>query len=114
MGLIAGVVIGNIAIELGIFSNAIVFIGSISAIGTYITPSYELGLANKILKIGLLILIVFFGLWGFIIGIFLLILYLASLKSFDRSYLYPLIPFNFKQLIKQIIRMPYQNKHPKD
>jgi stage V sporulation protein AF len=114
MGLIAGVVIGNIAIELGIFSNAIVFIGSISAIGTYITPSYELGLANKILKIGLLILIAFFSLWGFIIGIFLLILYLASLKSFDRSYLYPLIPFNFKQLIKQIIRMPYQNKHPKD
>lgn len=114
MGLIAGVVIGNIAIELGIFSNAIVFIGSISAIGTYITPSYELGLANKILKIGLLILIAFFGLWGFIIGIILLIIYLASLKSFDRSYLYPLIPFNFKQLVKQIIRMPYQNKHPKD
>ncbi len=114
MGLIAGVVIGNIAIELGIFSNAIVFIGSISAIGTYITPSYELGLANKILKIGLLILIAFFGLWGFIIGIILLIIYLTSLKSFDRSYLYPLIPFNFKQLVKQIIRMPYQNKHPKD
>ncbi len=114
MGLIAGVVIGNIAIELGIFSNAIVFIGSISAIGTYITPSYELGLANKILKLGLLVSIAFFGLWGFIIGIISLIIYLASLKSFDRSYLYPLIPFNFKQLVKQIIRMPYQNKHPKD
>ena len=114
MGLIAGVVIGNIAIELGIFSNAIVFIGSISAIGTYITPSYELGLANKILKIGLLILISIFGLWGLICGILLIIIYLMSLKSFDRPYLYPLIPFNFKQMKKQIIRVPYQNKHPKD
>lgn len=114
MGLIAGVVIGNIAIELEIFSNAIVFIGSISAIGTYITPSYELGLANKILKICLLILISIGGLWGFIIGISLLIIYLMCLKSFDRPYLYPLIPFNFKQLKKQIIRAPYQNKHPKD
>lgn len=114
MGLIAGVVIGNIAIELGIFTNAIVFIGSISAIGTYITPSYELGLANKILKIGLLIFIGIAGIWGFIIGIILLTIYLVSLKSFDRPYLYPLIPFNLKQLKKQIIRVPYQNKHPKD
>ena len=114
MGLIAGVVIGNIAIELGIFSNAIVFIGSISAIGTYITPSYELGLANKILKICLLIFISIAGFWGLIIGILLLIIYLISLKSFDRPYLYPLIPFNLKQLKKQIIRVPYQNKHPKD
>ncbi len=114
MGLIAGIVIGNIAIDLGIFSNAIVFIGSISAIGTYITPSYELGLANKIAKIVLLLLIYLGGLAGFIIGIILLIGYLYTLKSFDRSYLYPLIPFNFKQLIKQIIRLPYQNKRPKD
>lgn len=114
MGLIAGVVIGNIAIELGIFTNAIVFIGSISAIGTYITPSYELGLANKILKLCLLILIAIFGLWGLIGGLSLLIGYLISLRSFDRPYLYPLIPFNLKQLKKQIIRVPYQNKHPKD
>ena len=44
----------------------------------------------------------------------LLTIYLVSLKSFDRPYLYPLIPFNLKQLKKQIIRVPYQNKHPKD
>lgn len=114
MGLIAGIVIGNIAIELEIFTNAIVFIGSISAIGTYITPSYELGLANKITKIFLILLIFIGGIWGFIIGILIIIIYLYSLKSFDRAYLYPLIPFNLKQLIKQIIRLPYQNKRPKD
>lgn len=114
MGLIAGVVIGNIAIELGIFTNAIVFIGSISAIGTYITPSYELGLANKILKIVLICFIYVGGLWGFISGLLIHLIYLVLLKSFDRPYLYPLIPFNFKQLIKQLIRLPYQNKHPKD
>ncbi len=113
MGLVAGVVIGNVAVEIGIFTNEIIFIGSISAIGTYITPSYELGLANKILKLALLLFIFIGGVWGFIIGIGLLIIYLMSLKSFARPYLYPLIPFDFKQLIKQIIRLPYQNKHPK-
>ena len=54
MGLIAGVVIGDLAIEAGIFSNNVVLLGSLSAIGSYITPSYELSLANKIMKIGLI------------------------------------------------------------
>ena len=90
MGLIAGIVIGNIAIDLEIFSNAIVFIGSISAIGTYITPSYELGLANKISKIVLLLFIYIGGLWGFIIGITLLIVYLYTLKLMYSIKLYTL------------------------
>ena len=55
MGLIVGIILGGIAVNLGIVSEVIVLLGALSAIGTYITPSYELGLANKILKIGLLI-----------------------------------------------------------
>lgn len=110
MGLIAGVIIGDIAIELGLFTPAIVLIGSISAIGSFITPSYELSLANKIVKLILLFLIKFFGIYGFISGLILLIIHLATRKSFTRPYLYPLIPFSFKNLIKQLIRFPYRNK----
>ena len=110
MGLIAGVIIGDIAIELGLFTPTIVLIGSISAIGSFITPSYELSLANKIVKLMLLFLIKFFGIYGFISGLILLIIHLATRKSFTRPYLYPLIPFSFKNLIKQLIRFPYRNK----
>ena len=111
MGLIAGVVIGDLAVEAGIFSNLVVLLGSLSSIGSYITPSYELSLANKITKIILLVLCYLFDIYGFLIGLVLLIIYLISLKSFTRSYLYPLIPFNFIKLLKQIFRTSYINNN---
>lgn len=114
MGLVAGILIGQIAIEVGLFTEVIVLLGAISAIGSYITPSYELSLANKIVKIVLIIVIYFFGIYGLIGGLIVIFLYLVSLKSFSRPYLYPLIPFNGKLLLRQIFRFPYQNKKTKD
>ena len=106
MGLVAGILIGDIAIKVGVFSTQTVFVIAISTIGTYITPSYELGLANKLSKIVFLITIYFFGLVGFLIVLFLWLLMLATQKSFNRPYLYPLIPFNLKKLIEIILRVP--------
>ncbi len=114
MGIIAGVIIGEMAINLGIITEQIVLLGAISAIGSFITPSYELSLANKITKLFIVLSIFLFGIYGFIGSLIILILYLASLKSFGRSYLYPLIPFNFKDLIKQLIRPPFVKKHKKN
>ncbi len=107
MGLVAGVIIGEIAITVGLFTEIIVLLGSISAIGSYITPSYELSLANKISKLLLLIGILFFDIWGLIGGLILLFIYLASLKSFTRPDLYPLVPFKLGKLVRQVIRFPY-------
>jgi stage V sporulation protein AF len=94
----------------GLFTDIIVLLGSISAIGSYITPSYELSLANKMVKLMLLLLIFFTGLWGLGIGILVILVYLSTLKSFSKPYLYPLIPFNLKKLIRQVIRFPYTDR----
>lgn len=111
MGLIAGVIIGEMAINMEILSPQIVLLGSISAIGSYITPSYELSLANKIIKILIIILVYLFNVYGLIFGLIFLFIYLYNQKSFSRSYLYPLIPFNSKKLKMQIFRKTYKNKN---
>ncbi len=110
MGLIVGIVLGGIAVELEIVSQAIVLLGALSAVGTYITPSYELGLANKIIKLIFILICYFFKLPGLIISVIFMFFYLLTLKSFGESYLKPLIPLNIKELIKQFIRVPYHNK----
>lgn len=106
MGLVAGILLGDIAIEVGIFSVQTVFLVAISAIGSYVTPSYELSLANKLSKLLFLVVIFFFGYLGFIIIFLLWFIFLASLKSFNLGYLHPLIPFNWKELKRLIIRTP--------
>ena len=111
MGIIAGVIIGEMAINMNILTEQIVLLGALSAIGTYITPSYELSLANKIVKIIIIFLVYFLNVWGLILGIICLITYLYNLKSFTRSYLYPLIPFNKLALKKQIFRKSYKENN---
>lgn len=110
MGLISGLILGDMAIKVGIVKEQIVILSAISAIGSYITPSYELSLASKISKIFIILMVFILKIPGLIISILILIIYLACLKSFTRPYLYPLIPFNLHDLIKQMVRLPYKKK----
>ncbi|QKY69243.1 spore germination protein [Lentibacillus sp. CBA3610] len=114
MGLIAAVLIGQIAIDVGLFGPEIILYVSISAIGIYVTPSYELGVANKIARFFMILATAFFGSLGFAISFTLYILYLTHLKSLQTPYLWPFMPFNAAGIIEIIFRvpMPYSNKRP--
>ncbi|MFV9511117.1 spore germination protein [Tepidibacillus sp. LV47] len=115
MGLIAAIVIGQMAIDVGLFTKEVILYLSIAGIGTFATPSYELSLANRIVRIVLLILTHLLGITGLVLGFILWFLLLASSKSLDTPYLWPLIPLNGKALLDVIVRspMPYKNKRPK-
>jgi stage V sporulation protein AF len=114
MGLIAAVLIGQIAIDVGMFSPEVILYVSISAIGSYVTPSYELSVANKVVNIIMVIFTGLFGAIGFVIGITLHIMYLVNLKSIKTPYLWPFLPFNPKAMLQIIFRIPvpYSNSRP--
>lgn len=104
MGLIAAVLIGQIAIDVGLFVPEIILYTAVSAIGSFATPSYELGVANTIAKLVLLIAVALFHVPGFVIGTTLFILLLTSMRSLNCPYLWPFIPFNPKAILQIIIR----------
>jgi stage V sporulation protein AF len=110
MGLIAGILLGDIAVAVGLFSIQTVLVVALSAVGTYATPSYELGLANKISKIFFIAATFLFGYWGLIVSAIIWFVYLSRLRSVGKPYLYPLVPFNFRRLLKILIRYPYKNQ----
>lgn len=114
MGLIAAVLIGQIAIDVGLFTPEVILYVSIAAVGTYVTPSYELGTANKMVKYILILATAFFGVNGFMIGTTATILFLVSKKSLKTPYFWPLIPLNPAALMHIIFRIPvpYSNTRP--
>lgn len=114
MGLIAAVLIGEIAIEVGLFSAEVILYVSISAVGSFATPSYELSVANKIVRIILIVITFLFQIKGFIIGTTLFLLWLISTKSMQTPYLWPFIPFNGKALNEIVFRvaMPLSKTRP--
>lgn len=114
MGLIAAVLIGQIAIDVGLLSPEVILYISVSAIGSYVTPSYELSVANKVVTIVLLLATALFGLIGYVVSTTLFILFLVSLRSLKTPYLWPLLPFNPKALLNTLIRIPtpFANTRP--
>lgn len=114
MGLIAAVLIGQIAIDVGLFTPEVILYVSIAAVGTYVTPSYELGTANKMVKYILILATAFFGVNGFMIGTTATILFLVFKKSLKTPYFWPLIPLNPAALMHIIFRIPvpYSNTRP--
>ncbi|PWW30422.1 stage V sporulation protein AF [Cytobacillus oceanisediminis] len=104
MGLIAAVLIGQIAIDVGLFVPEVILYVALAAIGTFATPSYELSIANKIVRLGLLVSVAIFHTPGLVVGLTLVILLLASIKSLNTPYLWPFIPFSPVALTQILIR----------
>lgn len=107
MGLIAAVLIGQIAIDVGLFVPEVILYAAVATVGTFVTPSFELGVANKIARLVILIAVAVFKLPGLIIGSTLFILFLVGTKTLNTPYLWPLIPFQPKALSHIIIRRPF-------
>ncbi|KAB8128439.1 spore germination protein [Gracilibacillus oryzae] len=106
LGLVSAILIGQIAVEVGLFSNEVILYLAAVVMGTFATPSYELSLANRIIRLLLLILTAIFGVEGFMISITVYLLYLIQLKTFYIGYFWPFIPFDFKAMLNIIIRQP--------
>lgn len=104
MGLIAAVLIGQIAIDVGLFVPEVILYVAVAAIGTFATPSYELSVANKIVRLFLLLCVAFFKVPGFMIGSTLFILFLANVRTLNAPYLWPFLPFNPQAFVQILIR----------
>ncbi|EMT47302.1 spore germination protein [Anoxybacillus flavithermus] len=104
MGLIAAALIGQIAIDVGLFVPEVILYVSIAAIGSFATPSYELSIANKIFRLLFLVVIALFGVPGFMIGVTVFLLFLTNIRSLNTPYLWPFIPFDPGAFMQIIVR----------
>ncbi|MCQ2462859.1 MAG: spore germination protein [Clostridia bacterium] len=92
---VGALVLGEFAVESGLFVSETVLFMAFIAISSYTQPSYELGYAIKLSRIFILILSAIFGIWGFLIGTLLVIICVCTTKTVGGyTYLYPVIPFN--------------------
>ncbi|WP_017728149.1 spore germination protein [Halalkalibacterium ligniniphilum] len=94
LGLVAALLIGEIAIEVGLFTSEVILYVALGAIGMFATPSYELGVAMRVVRLILITLVALFKVPGFVVGTMLLILFLVRTKTFNKPYLWPFIPFD--------------------
>lgn len=112
LSVVAGIVVGEYAVSSGWFNPESMLYMAVVTVGTYSQASFEMGYAMKFLRITELILTQIFGLYGFIIGIIIVICTIAFNKTISgKSYIYPLIPWDWKQLKRRVFRLRLPHSH---
>ncbi|MBB6677692.1 spore germination protein [Cohnella lubricantis] len=106
MSLVSAILVGDIAVKTGLFINEVILYMAVSAIGMFATPSYELSLANRIVRLALLVAVFLYQVPGFVICATAIFIGLTLVRSFNAPYMWPFIPFNAKALMSILLRMP--------
>jgi len=114
LGVIAALLIGEVAVTIGLLVPEVILYTAVVAVGSFSTPSYELSMANRLVRLFLLLAVGFFRLPGFLAALVLVLVLAAFTKSFGVPYLWPLIPFNWPALKAILVRspVPIQNSRP--
>ncbi len=104
--MIAGLVIGEFAVNSGWFNAEVMLYMAFVTIANYSQSNVELNYAVKFMRILLLLLTCWFGLFGLIAGILIVFAALLGCRTFSgKGYLYPLIPFHWETLKRQLFRV---------
>ncbi|WP_100407110.1 spore germination protein [Bacillus solitudinis] len=104
LGLVAALLIGEIAIQVGYVTPEVILYVALGAIGMFATPSYELGVGLRVIRLLLLVVVATFKAPGFILGLTLFFILLTSIKAFNKPYLWPFLPFDPPAMWQILIR----------
>lgn len=106
LGLVGAIILGDLAVSVGLFTGEAILYTAIVAICGFATPSIEFGNAIRLFRYLLFFGAVFFGWWGLGGAIIITLLTFGLTKSLGIPYMWPLLPFDGPALLRVIFRYP--------
>lgn len=100
ISIVGALVLGDAAISAGIVSPPVVIVVALTAIASFATPNFALGIAGRLLRFAFIFLGAVFGLFGIQFGILLLIIHVCALRSFGVPYMSPSAPLIWREAIR--------------
>lgn len=105
---IGGLIIGDSAIRAGLVSPSTVVVGALTAVSAVTLVNQTLSTALSLVRLFLFIMASALGMYGMLLGLVLLVFYMARLRSFGIPYLAPLSPPVFKDMLAAALRLPWR------
>ena len=108
IGIVGALVIGDAAVKAGLISPLMVIIIGLTAVSSYAIPTFDLGLAVRLIRFPFMILAGILGFFGISVGLYILLIHLLRLRSFGVPYLSPIAPLRLRALLQDtIVRAPW-------
>ncbi|KGP70849.1 spore germination protein [Pontibacillus yanchengensis] len=106
ISIVGALVLGQAAVEAGLVSSAMVIVVSLTAISSFVSPSFNFAISIRMLRFGFMVLAATFGLYGILLGVIAMVLHLTSLRSFGVPYMSPMAPYVKSDQKDVILRFP--------
>jgi hypothetical protein len=103
ISIVGTIVIGQAAVYAGIVSPLLVIIVALSSIASYAVADYTFMNPIRVLKFVILFLSGTFGMFGFVMGLNIIAIKIASITSFGVPFTAPIAPFNYKDIKNYIL-----------
>lgn len=106
ISVVAGLIIGQAAVEAGIVSNLLIIIVAATAIASYVIPSQDMALGIRILRFVYMISASIFGIIGIVVSVALTIAHVITIDSLGQPYFQPFSPLDKNGLKDSVVRFP--------
>ncbi|MEF2965972.1 spore germination protein [Paenibacillus sp. M1] len=109
ISIVGTLVVGQAAVDAGIVSAAMVIVVSLTAIASFVIPSYAMSIPVRLIRFIFMALAASFGAYGITIGLILLVVHLCYLQSFGVPYFTPFAPYQKRIFKDSLFRFPYRD-----
>jgi spore germination protein len=106
ISVVAGLIIGQAAVEAGIVSNLLIIIVAATAVASYVIPSQDMALAVRILRFVYMVAASIFGIIGIVVATALTIAHLIDIESLGQPYFQPFSPLDKEGFKDSVLRLP--------
>ncbi|PSR36250.1 MAG: spore germination protein [Sulfobacillus thermosulfidooxidans] len=106
LGTVGAIVVGTAIVNAGIVDNLMIVIITLTALGLFTSPVYEMATPWRILFWVLVFASYIFGLYGIVLILLIIITHLVSLENFGVPYLSPFGPIRSRDLKDTWIKFP--------
>ena len=110
ISILGALILGEAAVSANIASPIMIIIVGITFVTGLVFSSGEVISGLRDYRLLLLILASLFGLYGLVIGFFILVIGLCDTKSIGEPYLYPIAPFDKTYIFKTILKVKNRKK----
>lgn len=106
ISIVGAIVLGEAAVQAGLVSPSMAIVVSLTAVGNFAIPSYNVQNAARLLRFLFMIMAASFGFFGLILGLILMLAHMSRLRSFGVPYLAPFSPFILQDQKDALFRFP--------
>lgn len=107
LGTVGAVVVGTAIVKAGLVSDVMIIIATLTALGLFATPAYEMTTPWRWLFWAMILASYFFGVFGMLLVTVGIIAYLAALEPFGTPFLLPFGPLRVADLADSWVRLPF-------